>query len=624
MPSLTAALRLARGRSGPGQPGEADRLREREAWVCAIAAGFWPYSRLQSGRGGLFLPASNDPLSLPVGSWAVLLAESLLIALGLCLVTSALRERAPRQAERGPASAAPLLLSLAGALVLAIVLRTIWWDLVPPGLWNDPIWALRAAAEAAGFLRPDEAASFFPAKLGFRKDLLPGFHLDVVRATLLLAGDRGAAYRLLSVVPSILIVPATAFLAYRISGARAAAAAGFLSAVSSWNLSMGRWNWDQQLMTLLALLALERLAHGVARTSPASLAAGAGLAGLACHTYIAGWLAGLALVAWCALELVRAGRLRLAALVGGSFLLVIAPLAGPYLRNRALLGGRASTVVLRGSPQELAASFLANVLDHVGQLFFIPDPNPRHGLTDEGRFGPVLLCLFVAGLAAMASRRQAIGPGWRGAGALGAALVAGASLANPVTSPNSLRTGTLAPLACCVAGITLSAIGSDPARSPRRRRLLVGVLCVGTLATECERFARWGLPHHGDAGFLGDATAAAAFVAQVGADRVEIEHSALLEGTSPEYAVSFLADARAVLQPPPLLRQLPSGARPEDRSPGRWLVTTRRRAGSSKTVQIGYAPSSSADLVALPPIGPPGSERNPPRADGREGARPGE
>ena len=153
------------------------------------------------------------------------------------------------------------------------------------------------------------------------------------------------------------------------------------------------------------------------------------------------------MTAWAAVELARLRQSRAALLVVLVFTLTVLPLAGPYLDQPGLVGGRVHTIVLRGSFTTVASDFAANAVDHVGQLFFVPDPNPRHGLPDGGRFGVVLLPLFVLGLVVAHRERLAARAEWRGLVAVGTVLVLGASLAMRDSSPNSYRTGALAPLA---------------------------------------------------------------------------------------------------------------------------------------------------------------------------------
>ena len=568
--------------------------------ICAVAAGYWPCARLQRAEASFLVPASLDPLSLPVTAWLWLALQSIGIALGLLAFARIVRPPGVVATIEPPGRAFEPV-AIVGIFGLAVVLRTMWSDVVPPGLWSDPIWGLRAAAGAGRFLGPHEAVLLYPPEMGPTRLLVSGLLTDILRATLLLSGDRLTAYRLISVGPALLSVIATWLLARRLAGPRAGVAAGFLAACASWGLWQARWGWAQPMMTALTVLALERLVAGLRVPSRRALATGAFLAGLSCHIYLAGWLTGFAMTAWAAVELARLRQSRAALLVVLVFTLTVLPLAGPYLDQPGLVGGRVHTIVLRGSFTTVASDFAANAVDHVGQLFFVPDPNPRHGLPDGGRFGVVLLPLFVLGLVVAHRERLAARAEWRGLVAVGTVLVLGASLAMRDSSPNSYRTGALAPLALCVAGLGLAAVASDASRSALHRRLLAGLIATGVLATETERFARWGLPAEGNRAFLGDATATANFVAQVGAEHVELDRSALLEGIGPAYAVSFLSSRSDVLAVPPLLRTLPPGAGPEARTPGRWLVTQRRPTGPAKAVQIGFGPTSSPRLVALPP-----------------------
>ena len=596
--------------AGPSSTGRTSAAGGSDVFVCALAAGFWPYARLQQDRAGFLLPASVEPLSLPASAWLVLLFEASLIALALLALARGLRAGAERPAaeEPSPGLQAAALLAILGA---ALVLRSIWSDLVPPGLWADTVWGLRAAAEAGRFLRPDEAVLLYPPEMGPSRLLVSGFLVDVVRAALLSSGDRLVAYRLVSLVPSALCVPAVFLLGRRLGGPRLGLGAAVLCAFASWNLVLGRWGWSQQMTTVLAVLALERLVAGLAERSRPALASGAVLAGLACHAYLAGWLAAIALLLWAATELWRDRRPKDAVVVARAFLATGLPLAGPYVRDPSLLGGRVGDVALRGTLPQKARDAASNVVDYVGELFLVPDPNPRHGLPGEALMGPVLLALFVLGLTEAARRRLWLDPRWRGVLAVATLLVGGASLTMRESAPNAYRTGTLAPLACCVAGLGLSALAGDPSRSPFRRRVLAGALVAGVAFTETDRFLRWGLPERGNRAFLGDATAIAGFVEQVGPSRVEIEPLALAEGIGPARAAAFLAGRREVTTAPPLLPMLPASGGTAVRTPGRWLVALRRPPEPGRSVQIGFPPASSPRLVALPPTRPEESRVEP-------------
>lgn len=578
-------------------------LWKREVILCAVVAAFWPVSRLELGEAGFLVPQFVDPLALPLLSWLALFVQALAIGVGLTLVVRALAVRAPVPTDRtGPFFEAVALASVVG---LATALRQLWSDLVPPGLWVDGVLGLRAAAGAGRFLLPHEAVPHYPAGTGSTRVLIFGTVIDYLRSFLLLAGDRLAAYRLSSLVPSVLIVPSAYLLGRRLGGPPTALAASFLVAVASWPMTLARWGWFQQLMTVLALLALERLAKGIAEGSRRSLALGALLAGLGCHTYLAGWLAGPGLLAWSVAELSARRRHGDVALVLAVFLATLLPLAGPYVAEPALLGGRAHDVAVNGGPLRMASQFGSNIVDYAGSLLFVADPNPRHGLSNSGRLGPVLLPLFVLGLAGMLRNETLRRVEWRGLLALAAVLVCGASLTNPVSSPNTYRIGVLGPMSCCIAGTALANLASDPSRRPWRRHLLAATIAVGVAVTELSRFALWGFPVHGNQGFLGDATAIAAFAAQVGPDRVEVDPEAVREGIAPDYVLPFLAGTPGPLAIPPLLRALPPGGRISGRSPDRWLVTSRRTAGPGHSVQLGFPPASSPELVALPPGRPP-------------------
>jgi hypothetical protein len=548
-----------------------------ELLVPALAGFFWLAGRVSGYPPGYLFVPSADILVVQLGTWLLLLSESVAVAAALWL---AVRFLACDGVAAKPPDAARAVVLLAGTVTLGLALRVVYLDLIPPGFWVDGVQALRAASGNGRFFWPHEGRALLPGS----RVVVFGLYLDFVRALLLGTGDRIAAYHLVNLVPAALIPAAVYALARRLTDGRAAVFAAFVSAVSFWALVLARWGWDQQLMTVLVLLALERLAAGMPDARPGALVVGGALAGLACHTFIGGFLGAAGLVAWCAFEAYRTRTSRRVLLPGIGLFLTTAPIAVFYLQHPELLGGRVSEAHLRGSPIAILRTAAMNLVDYVGEFFFTPDPNGRHGLL-EPQLTPLLVLFLVVGLVAVLGSARRVEAGWRGFASLVFATLSGGILSTANAAPSTYRTGLAGALACVPIGAGLACAVGARFFSPAARAALCLLLPTLVLVTESSRLLRWGLPETGGTAFPLQASIVGRFLHAAGAARVLVDPAVLLEGASSPNVAMFQvspADVTAPIPPPPL-GTLAEAARRNDLD---WFVTFSPIAGK-RTLHLG-------------------------------------
>jgi hypothetical protein len=525
-------------------------------------------------------------------AWPVTTATLLAFVCGGILVAAAFA--VPVLALRSAGSEARAgggVLGVALVLLVSAALRLTFLRELPGAPWTDGVHALHQAAAAGRFLWPWEAMPLRPSELGSSKILLFGLMLDGTRALLRVAPDRHRAYALLSVLPGTLIPVAIFLLARRLSSSRAAWIAGLLAATGFPFLVQARWGWDQQVMVLLLLLALERVVSGLDPVRAGPALAGGLLAGLSLHTYIGSMPA----VAFLTLFLLTYGVRRRDA---RPFLAFASGLALPalmlaliYVGRPEAFGGRASAVVLTAQPARFVSSLALNGVDYAGLFSFSRDPNVRHGNPTAPPLGLLLALLLPAGLVV------ASGPRARAVLTVLAGSLAGGILTSPLDAPNGFRTGMALVLATPLAAMGLDALALRVTRFGLRGATLVAgvVLAAGLLDTA--RFFRWGLLEPTSAGFGPRAAAAGGFAAAAGRQGVAID-PAILSRDDSVFLVAFWVDADRPLSPlRPLLSWGPSTA-PGGCGPSDWLVTTHPLPDRHR-VQLGFPGTLEGSVWAV-------------------------
>ena len=552
--------------------------------AAAFGGAVWLRQRLLGYPPGYFLPDDS--------AWPVTTATFLALVSGGLLVAAALA--APVLALRHPDVGTPpaCTCALGPGLVILLVsaaLRFAFSRELPGAPWTDGVYALHQAAAAGRFLWPWESMPLVPAELGPSKILLFDVTLDFARALLSLAPDRHAAYALLSSLPGSLIPLAVFFLTRRLASTRAAWIGGLLAATGFPFLVQARWGWDQQMMVLFLLLALERVAAGLHPEKPGRLLAGGLLAGIALHTYLGSLPAVAALALYLLGSGIRRRRARPFFAFTAGLALPALMLALVYARRPEAFGGRAGSLLLAGPPAKLARSLALNLVDYAGLFSFSRDLNVRHGDPSAPPFNVLVAVLLPAGLLI------ACGPRWGALLAVLSGSLAGGFLSSPLEAPNGYRVGLALALAMPLAAAGLDALAHrTPPRLSRGALALVVVLAAGLLDTG--RFLRWGLLNPTPWGFGPRAAAAGAFASSVGRQSVAVDPTLLLRDDS-IFLVSFWVDADRPLEP---LRPLPM--RTSSPLGGAcagvdWFVSTHPPPGRH-TIQLGFPGTPEGSVSA--------------------------
>ncbi len=371
---------------------------------------------------------------------------------------------------------APLVLL---GLIVALAAFFRLWHLtsVPPGLYVDEVLTARNAFawrfdHGAWYgSRPLVAAGWVETS-----NLYLAYASTVLRAF----GDGWLGVRMISVLPSLAMVPLTYLLGALFGGRRAGLLAAFFLACSHWAARTGRTGWDEVLMSALALAVMLVLLLAV-RHGRTWLALLAGLLlGLCLHTYLASRLVALQVVVWLGWESWSGERRRRTALTAAICLAVAALVAAPYFWHLATetAGGpdvrvHELSLARAGSAGQVARVLATNVVAHLlmfnaNGANYIRDDLPRFPMLD-----PVTGTLFLAGLVV------AFGlPGWRRralAAWVGIQLLGGVLSHSGEGPPYAYRVASVAPWACLVAALGAVALWRSliPALGSRARRVAV-------------------------------------------------------------------------------------------------------------------------------------------------------
>ncbi len=183
-------------------------------------------------------------------------------------------------------------LALGGILLLALFLRLVWIERVPPGVRYDELMNLKMAERVLAGERP----LYFEQNWGHE----PLYHYFQAIALAAL-GKTALSLRIISICAGVLSVLSTYLIARRLFGARVAVTAAALTAVSFWSLMLSRFGL--RIVGVTPWMGLAVYAFWRALETPPEQRKTAilwfALCGLAqaamLYTYFAGWMA-LALV----------------------------------------------------------------------------------------------------------------------------------------------------------------------------------------------------------------------------------------------------------------------------------------------------------------------------------------
>lgn len=408
--------------------------------------------------GGLWLRLAGDRRALLAGLVAVAAAQALLpmqrawsSALGwpLLLVGAALvalvLSVGEQSIERRPTTDRRLPTTLALALItlVALALRLVNLDGLPPGLWRDE------ARHGLLALRILHDPSFRPVYVPTIADL-PALLFYLIALPIHLFGPQPWAARLVPALAGALTPLALFLMARPLFGARAALFASGLLAASAWHITLSRFAFPTVIGPLLTLFALGWLWQLL--SAPASArqrlwaALGIGLAlGTTVYAYHTSRLTPLLFAALVPLWLGRdwvawrpaLPRLMLAALLA---LVLAAPLLGYAWENQRSFSQRiGKTSVFNADSLEVRAPLARleeNLGKHLGMWNAQGDYIGRHNLPLAPMLDPITGGLFAIGAAATLlgwrERRARLVLAW-----LAMALIAGLF---SIEAPHAMRT----------------------------------------------------------------------------------------------------------------------------------------------------------------------------------------
>jgi hypothetical protein len=384
------------------------------------------------------------------------------------------------------------------ALLLGLLLRFLWIDTLPIPFLEDEVNLIGPALALTGHWR-DFADSIRPMPYGVSNphEMIGVLYLRMFRESLRLFGTTVLGVRFLSFAGGALSLVTGTLLASALLPAGGAAVAALVLAGLRWHLILSRFGWHSivivplvDVATLLLILARRRQ-----RAAPAALAGA--LVGIGAHFYLAAWVAGAALFAFCLwpgppgdTAATRARRLTFC-LAG--FLAVVAPL---FLfregRTQGYFGRTSRHSVL--AEVRYAKSFLppfSVAAEGLIAPWLLPDPEGWHDLPGRSRLGWIVgIPVAIAFARAFASPREELSSLLL--------LQAGFALAGAVAGgkaghPNGFRFGYLTTLTAVAAAVgTLELVRLAPAAYRRAAAVAaIGLLAVSGAAGARDALLRW-------------------------------------------------------------------------------------------------------------------------------------
>ena len=346
-------------------------------------------------------------------------------------------------------------LALALLLALAAFFRLYRIGEIPSGPWVDELAAAANAVTLAGRqpFTPFGATPLFEA--GPQWVHTPNLYLYFCYAVLWLSGFSQLGVKLISVLPGIAAPPLLYLLGRRFLSREAALLAAGLLAVSDWQVTVGRWGWDEVLVTALTVAAFAALLAGVQDRRPSSFFLAGVVTGLAQYAYVAAKLLALAATTFLAVRAIETRKRRELADLGlfaAGLLQAVLPIAVFWIGHPATFAVREREISIL--PWLLAGDLgplLENVRAYTLMFLVRGDANPRQNIPGLPMLDLVAGSLFVAGLVlAVATWRRAESQFtllWLSVGLLGGIL------SHSESAPNSYRVGLVAPACMLLAGM---------------------------------------------------------------------------------------------------------------------------------------------------------------------------
>jgi len=365
------------------------------------------------------------------------------------------------------------VLTLAGVLLLAAVLRLPALGQIPPGLYHDEAYnGLDALAVLAG-ARP----LFFEANHGRE----PMF-IYAVAASISLLGRTPVAIRLVAALIGTLTVAVAYAMARAWFEPRIGLLTAIITAITVWPINLSRTGFRAGSLALFIGLTLWQLGRGRQTGHWRHFAAAGALYGLSFYTYLAARftpLAWLAFILYLVLTRQLGRRWRSLLVFGAVAFLVVIPLLTYFLTHLESTLARSYAVSLfnpaihRGDPLGVLIGQVGNTLlmfTHRGDFI------PRHNVPLRPVFDPVLAVAFVVGVILVIRHWHT--PAYALTGLWVLMMLLPTVLAEG--APHFLRAVGILPVA-----FVLPALGLDAAwrwLAPRRLHFLIAALLVTSLS----------------------------------------------------------------------------------------------------------------------------------------------
>jgi len=384
-------------------------------------------------------------------------------------------------------------------LAVAIGLRTIRLDAIPPGIFVDET---NAAVDALHIM---EGRLDSPFGVGWFET--PTMYAYYLAGLFGLLGTTFTALKAASLIPAILTVAAIYPLGRLLFGPVAALCSMAFLAFARWHLTMSRWGWNELAPPLFQLVGTYFLLRGVERRQARDFALGGLALGLGMYTYLASRLVVAIIVAYLLYRIVsERGFLRrnwrglvvFTLLYAATF----APLASTYAKNPFSFLNRSGQVSITNDIERAGGSVEAmlrpwtwdqegksgriawNVLQqsissHLRMFHLEGDRNPRHNLPGLPMLDMGTAIFFTLGLGyalyRVRDQRRALLLLWI------PITLAGGVLSSAGEAPQAYRTLGALPAVALLAGDALALIaGAARTALPRVAHGFV-FLCVASV-----------------------------------------------------------------------------------------------------------------------------------------------
>ena len=370
-----------------------------------------------------------------------------------------------------PSSAKICLIAI---IAVSAFLRIYKITVMPPGLWVDEIYTASNAMEL-------NLNGVWKNPFSMTPLVGPGWvqtsnlYLYLVRFLLSITGVNYIGVKMLSILPGVAAVILLYYFVKQQWGIKAALGAAFFLAVSSWQISLSRWGWDEVFLTALQIPVFIYLWKGIRKQRDFDFGLAGAFLGLCLYTYASSRALVLFAFFFLFLESIihpdffRKNKRKIG-FFAFFFLITILPLGIYCIKNPSVIGSRMNQVSIL-KDLKAHSSFLPlfhNIRKHVLMFFFMGDPNVRHHLPYRPLLDMVSRIFMFIGLIScvlgIRKRKNRFVLLWLGFALLGGIL----SLAKE--APQSYRTGISAIPAFALCGVGLLSF----IRAARKWRILHG------------------------------------------------------------------------------------------------------------------------------------------------------